>query len=147
MNLRWVFSYNGTNCETESSKFNGKMFNTILFVFIDIFRNVKYPLKILAFLKGFKAPFTRKQAVPFLISSENSKRALNIYRVFRKLSYVNQPGFLGRGSPKNPGFFVLKKGAGCQPPIPGRSPVSGRTAFFSHTIIPCLKKGAGRNGG
>ena len=43
---------------------------------------------------------------------------------------MNQPGFLGRGSPKNPGFFVLKKGAGCQPPIPGRSPVSGRTAFF-----------------
>ena len=68
--------------------------------------------------------------MPFLISSENSKRELNIYRVFRKLSYVNQPGFLGRGSPKNPGFFVLKKGAGCQPPIPGRSPVSGRTAFF-----------------
>ena len=46
--------------------------------------------------------------MPFLISSENSKRALNIYRVFRKLSYVNQPGFLGRGSLKNPGFFVLK---------------------------------------
>ena len=68
--------------------------------------------------------------MPFLISSENSKRALNIYRVFRKLSYVNQPGFLGRGSLKNPGFFVLKKGAGCQPPIPDRSPVSRRTAFF-----------------
>lgn len=86
--------------------------------------------------------------MPFLISSENSKRALNIYRVFRKLSYVNQPGFLGRGSLKNPGFFVLKKGAGCQHPISGRSPVSGRTAFsFSHTIIPCLKMGAGGNGG
>ena len=102
----------------------------------------------MAFLEGVKAPFTRNQAVPFLVSSENSKRALNIYRVFRKLSYVNQPGFLGRGSLKNPGFFVLKKGAGCQPPIPGRSPVSGRTAFsFSHTIIPCLKMGAGGNGG
>ena len=86
--------------------------------------------------------------MPFLISSENSKRALNIYRVFRKLSYVNQPGFLGRGSPKNPGFFVLKKGAGCQPPIPGRSPVSGRTAFlFSMNKLPYLKKGAGGNGG
>ena len=84
----------------------------------------------------------------FLISSENSKRALNIYRVFRKLSYVNQPGFLRRRSLENPGFFVLKKGAGCQPPIPGRSPVSGRTAFsFSYTIIPCLKMGAGGNGG
>ena len=86
--------------------------------------------------------------MPFLISSENSKRALNIYRVFRKLSYVNQPGFLGRGSLKNPGFFVLKKGAGCQPPIPGRSPVSGRTVFlFSMNKRPYLKKGAGGNGG
>ena len=86
--------------------------------------------------------------MPFLISSENSKRALNIYRVFRKLSYVNQPGFLGRGSLKNPGFFVLKKGAGCLAPIPGRSPVLGGRLFsFSHTIIPCLKKGAGGNGG
>ena len=86
--------------------------------------------------------------MPFLISSENSKRALNIYRVLRKLSYVNQPGFLGRGSLKNPGFFVLKKGAGCQPPIPGRSPVSGRTAFlFSMNKLPYLKKGAGGKGG
>jgi hypothetical protein len=86
--------------------------------------------------------------VPFLISSENSKRALNIYRAFRKLSYVNQPGFLGRGSLENPGFFVLKKGAGCQPPIPGRSPVSGRTALlFSMNKLPYLKKGAGGNGG
>ena len=86
--------------------------------------------------------------MPFLIFRGIPKRALNIYRVFRKLSYVNQPGFLGRGSPKNPGFFVLKKGAGCQPPIPGRSPVSGRTAFlFSMNKLPYLKKGAGGNGG
>ena len=86
--------------------------------------------------------------MPFLISRGIPKRALNIYRVFRKLSYVNQPGFLGRGSLKNPGFFVLKKGAGCQPPIPGRSPVSGRTAFlFSMNKLPYLKKGAGGNGG
>ena len=68
--------------------------------------------------------------MPFLISSGNSKRALNIYRVFRKLSFVNQPGFLRRRSLENPGFFIFKKGAGCQLPIPGRSPVSGRTAFF-----------------
>ena len=86
--------------------------------------------------------------MPFLISRGIPKRALNIYRVFRKLSYVNQPGFLGRGSLKNPGFFVLKKGAGCQPPIPGRSPVSGRTAFsFSMNMLPYLKKGAGGKGG
>ena len=67
---------------------------------------------------------------PFWFRTEFQKGHCFCYCVFRKLSYVNQPGFLGRGSPKNPGFFVLKKGAGCQPPIPGRSPVSGRTAFF-----------------
>ena len=54
--------------------------------------------------------FLRNQAVPFFISSENSKRALNIYRVFRKLSYVNQPGFLRRRSLENPGFFYFQKG-------------------------------------
>lgn len=44
----------------------------------------------------------------------------------------------------NPGFFFFKKGAGCQHLIPGRSPVSGRTAFlFSKHTIPRLKKGAG----
>ena len=85
----------------------------------------------MAFLGGVKAPFTRNQAVPFLVSSENSKRALNIYRVFKKLSYVNQPGFLGRGSPKNPGFFVLKKGAGCQPPIPVVSRVMRKIDYGS----------------
>ena len=31
---------------------------------------------------------------------------------------------------KNLGFFFFKKGAGCQYPISGRSPVLGRTAFF-----------------
>ena len=46
----------------------------------------------------------------FLISSENSKRALNIYRVFRKLSFVNQPGFLGRICLENPSFFYFQKG-------------------------------------
>lgn len=29
-----------------------------------------------------------------------------------------------------PAFLIFKKGAGCQLPIPGRPPVSGRTAFF-----------------
>ena len=38
------------------------------------------------------------------------KRALNIYRVFRKLSFVNQPGFLGRISLENPSFFYFQKG-------------------------------------
>ena len=65
-----------------------------------------------------------------MISSEITKRAQLFYRVFRKLSFVNRPGFLWLGSHKNPGFFIFKKGAGCQHPIPGRSPVSGRTAFF-----------------
>ena len=68
--------------------------------------------------------------MPFLISRGIPKRVPNIYRVFRKLSFANQPGFLGRISLENLSFFIFKKGAGCQPPIPGRSPVSGRTAFF-----------------
>ena len=41
---------------------------------------------------------------------ENSKRALIFYRVFRKLSFVNQPGFLGRISLENPSFFYFQKG-------------------------------------
>ena len=61
--------------------------------------------------------------MPFLISSENSKRALNIYRVFRKLSYMNQPGFFEAQKPRE------------------------SRLFYFHIIIPCLKKGAGGNGG
>ncbi|MGM9659931.1 MAG: hypothetical protein ACI3WQ_04990 [Faecousia sp.] len=55
--------------------------------------------------------------------------ALIFYRVFRKLSFVNPPGFLWFGSHKNPGFFIFKKGRWLSALIPGRSPVSGRTAF------------------
>ena len=77
--------------------------------------------------------------MPFLISSENSKRELNIYRVFRKLSYVNQPEFLWRSSHRNSGFFYFQK---------GRLPFGvlfqpffcfGRTAFFvflEHYSVP-----------
>ena len=91
---------------------------------------------------------TKILAAPFLVSDRISKRAQLFYRVFRILSFENQPGILGRRSLENPGFFVLKKGAGCQPPIPGRSPVSGRTAFlFSMNKLPYLKKGAGGKGG
>ena len=48
--------------------------------------------------------------MPFLISRGIPKRALNIYRVFRKLSFVNQPGFLGRICLENPSFFYFQKG-------------------------------------
>lgn len=48
--------------------------------------------------------------MPFLISSENSKRALNIYRVFRKLSYVNQPGFFEAQKPRESRLFCFEKG-------------------------------------
>ena len=59
-----------------------------------------------------------------------SKRALNVCRVFRKLSFQNSRDFWGAEASRIPAFFIFKKGAGCQPPISGRSPVSGRTAFF-----------------
>ena len=74
--------------------------------------------------------FTRNQAVPFLISRGIPKRALNIYRVFRKLSYVNQPGFLWIGSHKNPGFFFFKKGADLSASFPQPFSFLGRTAFL-----------------
>ena len=48
--------------------------------------------------------------MPFLISSENSKRALNIYRVFRKLSYVNQPGFFEAQKPRESRLFCFQQG-------------------------------------
>ena len=122
-------------------KFTGKMLT----------RFFGFPLMQLPFQKRLEPFASVKEAIwaaPFLISGSISKRAQLYYRVFRKLSFANQPGFLWLGSHKNPGFFIFKKGAGCQHPISGRSPVSGRTAFlFSHTIIPCLKKGAGGNGG
>ena len=38
--------------------------------------------------------------------------------------------FWGAEASRIPAFSIFKKGAGCQPPISGRSPVSGRTAFF-----------------
>ena len=76
---------------------------------------------------------------------ENSKRALIFYRVFRKLSFVNQPGFLGRISLENPGFFIFKKGAGSQLPVLGRSSVLGRTAFFVfYEQYPVPEKGRRR---
>ena len=64
----------------------------------------------IALLEGIKDPFSRNYAVPFLISSENSKRALNIYRVFRKLSYVNQPGFFEAQKPRESQLFYFQKG-------------------------------------
>ena len=80
--------------------------------------------------------------MPFLISRGIPKRALNIYRVFRKLSFVNQPGFLGRICLENPSFFYFQKGRWLSAPDSGRSPVSGRTAFFvfSHNY-PVPEKG------
>ena len=87
--------------------------------------------------------------MPFLISRGIPKRALNIYRVFRKLSFVNQPGFLGRISLENPSFFYFQKGRWLSAPDSRLFSCFGEDGFFSfsHTIIPCLKKGAGGNGG
>ena len=49
-------------------------------------------------------------AAPFLISDRISKRAQLFYRVFRKLSYVNQPGFLWRSCAiRIPAFSFSKR--------------------------------------
>ena len=86
--------------------------------------------------------------MPFLISSENSKRALNIYRVFRKLSYMNQPGFFEAQKPRESRLFYFQIGRCLAAPFPQPFSFLGRTAFsFSMNNIPCLKKGTGGNGG
>ena len=70
-------------------------------------------------------------AAPFLVSDRISKRAQLFYRVFRKLSYVNQPGFLWRSSAiRIPAFSFSKRTLTFQHPFLSRSPISGRTAFF-----------------
>ena len=92
---------------------------------------------------------TKIFATPFLVSDRISKRAQLFQRVFRKLSYVNQPGFLWRSSTiRIPAFSFSKRALTFQHPFLSRSPITGRTAFlFSQHNIPCLKKGAGGNGG
>ena len=104
-------------------KFMGKMLTRIF----------GFPLMQLPFQKRLEPFASGKAAIwaaPFLISGSISKRAQLFYRVFRKLSFANQPGFLWLSSHKNPGFSIFKKGAASQHPFPSRSPVSGRTAFF-----------------
>ena len=68
--------------------------------------------------------------MPFLISSEDSKRALNIYRVFRKLSYMNQPGFFEAQKPRESRLFYFQIGRCLASPFPQPFSFLGRTAFF-----------------
>ena len=85
-------------------------------------------------------------AAPFLICSEISKRAQLIYRVFRKLSYVNLPGFLWRCCAiRIPAFSFSKRALIFQYPFLSRSPFSGRTAFFVfYEQYPASEKGRRR---
>lgn len=92
-----------------------------------------YPLKLTSALFDFGLNF--KKGADFLSS-------------FQKVIICELAGIFEAQKPQESRFFIFKKGAGCQPPIPGRSPVSGRTAFlFSMNKLPRLKKGAGGNGG
>ena len=53
--------------------------------------------------------------------------------------------FLRRRSLENPGFFYFQKGRWLSAPIPGRSPVSGRTALFVfYEQYPVPEKGRRR---
>ena len=87
----------------------------------------------------------RDWAAPFLFSEEIWKRALILYRVFRKLSFLNLPGFLWREAIRIPAFFIFKKGAGFQLPIISRSPVTRRAAFLFSESITSVKKRAPGN--
>ena len=64
-----------------------------------------------------------------------------MYRVFRKLSFLNLPGFLWCEAIRIPAFFIFKKGAGFQLLILSRSPVIRRAAFLFSESIPAHEKG------
>ena len=80
---------------------------------------------------GLYQPYAvRGWAAPFLISEEIWKRALILYRVFRKLSFGNLPGLSWREAIRIPAFSFSKKGAGFQLPIISRSSLCGKDGFF-----------------
>ena len=88
----------------------------------------------------------RDWAAPFLFSEEIWKRALILYRVFRKLSFLNLPGFLWCEAIRIPAFFIFKKGAGSQRPIISRSSLSGKGGFFRfRSKLPASEKRAPEN--
>ena len=67
---------------------------------------------------------------PFWFRTEFQK-GHSFLESFQKIIICESAGiFVAQQRHKNPGFFFFKKGAGCQYPISGRSPVLGRTAFF-----------------
>ena len=62
---------------------------------------------------------------------QNFKKGTAFLESFQKIIICESAGiFVAQQRHKNPGFFFFKKGAGCQYPISGRSPVLARTAFF-----------------
>ena len=79
---------------------------------------------------------------PFWFRAVFQKGHSFLYRVFRKLSYVNFAGiFVAQQRHKNPGFFFFKKDAASQHPFPSRSPVLGGRLFcFLSTISRASKR-------
>ena len=68
-----------------------------------------------------------------------------MYRVFRKLSFLNLPGFLWCEAIRIPAFSILKKGAGFQLLIISRSSLSGKGGFFRfRSKLPASEKGRRR---
>ena len=69
-----------------------------------------------------------------------------MYRVFRKLSFLNLPGFLWCEAIRIPAFFIFKKGAGFQLLIISRSSLSGKGGFFRfRSKLPASEKRAPEN--
>ena len=74
---------------------------------------------------------TKILAAPFFGFGQNFKKGTAFLESFQKIIICESAGiFVAQQRHKNPGFFFFKKGAGCQYPISGRSPVLARTAFF-----------------
>ena len=110
-----------------------------------------FPLMQLSFQKRLEPFESVKEAIwaaPFLISSEISKRAQLFYRVFRILSFENQPGILGRRSLENPGFFYFQKGRWLSAPDSRPFSCFREDGFFAFShYYSVTTKGRRRNGG
>ena len=96
------------------------------------------------------APFEQVQpdttkifAAPFLISDRVSKRALLFHRVFKRISYVNLPGFLWRSSAiRIPAFSFSKRALPLSILFPAVLLVQGGRLFCFLSILSRASKRA-----
>ena len=113
------------------------------------FPQCRVPTIDIGLFRGGQSPFYEKSSCTlFGFLGKFKKGAEYFYRVFRKLSYMNQPGFFEVQKPRESRLFYFQIGRCLAAPFPQPFSFLGRTAFsFSMNNIPCLKKGTGGNGG